>query len=225
MLYSSIVKKQNPPGLRRRQQPSLGRADGPRSPRESITASAASTRSAASATTGRLCACGSSAWRASCPTSISRSTTSGCKGRPWHTMVFVQWDGTATLLDGGALLPARHARDHPAVGQDRRARRLRGLAGGRPRAGHPGRRRPRRGRRRTDPELARGEPHGTVRRRSNEGESHAADHSRNGEQRPDRDPLRGPRQRGSRRDGARLPAERELVGAPGTGAAGARASA
>ena len=23
------------------------------------------------------------------------------KGWPWHTMVFVQWDGTATLLDGG----------------------------------------------------------------------------------------------------------------------------
>lgn len=23
------------------------------------------------------------------------------KGPPWHTMVFVQWDGTATLLDGG----------------------------------------------------------------------------------------------------------------------------
>jgi ketosteroid isomerase-like protein len=23
------------------------------------------------------------------------------KGRPWHTMVFVQWDGTATLLNGG----------------------------------------------------------------------------------------------------------------------------
>ena len=24
------------------------------------------------------------------------------QGWPWHTMVFVQWDGTATLLDGGA---------------------------------------------------------------------------------------------------------------------------
>lgn len=23
------------------------------------------------------------------------------QGWPWHTMVFVQWDGTATLLDGG----------------------------------------------------------------------------------------------------------------------------
>ena len=23
------------------------------------------------------------------------------KGPPWHTMVFVQWDGTATLLNGG----------------------------------------------------------------------------------------------------------------------------
>src|SRR5262245_9735719 len=23
------------------------------------------------------------------------------EGWPWHTMVFVQWDGTATLLDGG----------------------------------------------------------------------------------------------------------------------------
>ena len=29
------------------------------------------------------------------------------KGPPWHTMVFVQWDGTATLLDGGGY--SQHA--------------------------------------------------------------------------------------------------------------------
>ena len=60
------------------------------------------------------------------------------KGPPWRTMVFVQWDGTATLLNGGGVLPARHPRDHPPLGQDRRARRLRGLAGSRPRARRPG---------------------------------------------------------------------------------------
>ena len=53
-----------------------------------------------SATTEKHCAGGSSAWRAYCPISICRSTTSGYKGWPWHTMVFVQWDGTATLLNG-----------------------------------------------------------------------------------------------------------------------------
>ena len=31
------------------------------------------------------------------------------EGWPWHTMVFVQWDGTATLLDGGGYSqPAIH---------------------------------------------------------------------------------------------------------------------
>ena len=29
------------------------------------------------------------------------------EGWPWHTMVFVQWDGTATLLDGGGY--SQHA--------------------------------------------------------------------------------------------------------------------
>ena len=29
------------------------------------------------------------------------------EGRPWHTMVFVQWDGTATLLNGGGY--SQHA--------------------------------------------------------------------------------------------------------------------
>ena len=29
------------------------------------------------------------------------------KGPPWHTMVFVQWDGTATLLNGGGY--SQHA--------------------------------------------------------------------------------------------------------------------
>jgi ketosteroid isomerase-like protein len=29
------------------------------------------------------------------------------QGWPWHTMVFVQWDGTATLLDGGGY--SQHA--------------------------------------------------------------------------------------------------------------------
>ena len=66
-----------------------------------ITASSAPTRSVASATTGTRCGAGSSASRASCPISSSTINNIWVKGWPWHTTVFVQWDGTATLLDGG----------------------------------------------------------------------------------------------------------------------------
>ncbi len=67
----------------------------------SITALAAPTRLVVSATTNKICASGLSASRVSCPISISRSNNIWVKGPPWHTMVFVQWDGTATLLNGG----------------------------------------------------------------------------------------------------------------------------
>ena len=57
-------------------------------------------RSAVSATTEKPCACGSSAWRASCRLHLEINDI-WVKGPPWRTMVFVQWDGTATLLNGG----------------------------------------------------------------------------------------------------------------------------
>ena len=39
------------------------------------------------------------------------------KGWPWHTTVFVQWDGSATLLNGDAWYrQPRSPRVHPAVG-------------------------------------------------------------------------------------------------------------
>ena len=56
-------------------------------------------------------------------------------------------------------------------------------------------------------------------------EIHAPHHCRNRERRPDRDPLRGPRQRPAGRADPRLPAERELVGAPGARAARGAATA
>ncbi len=132
------------------------------------------------------------------------------KGPPWRTMVFVQWDGTATLLNGGGYFQhAMHvitlrwgkiaALDVFEDSQEV-ARALAVQADSRPR----------RGRRRADPELVRCQGDEMPRIESD------------GEQRSDRDPLRGPRQRRSRRDGARVPAGRELVGAPGTGAAGER---
>ena len=76
------------------------------------------------------------------------------KGWPWHTMVFVQWDGTATLLNGEQVLSARRSCDHPAVGQDPRARRLRRFASGRPCACRPSGSWTRRSGRRTHRELA-----------------------------------------------------------------------
>ena len=101
MLYGAIVKKrirQAFDQVNNRRWDELMELDHARA---FITASAASMRSAVSATTERLCACGSSAWRASCPISSSKINDIWVKGPPWHTMVFVQWDGTATLLDGG----------------------------------------------------------------------------------------------------------------------------
>ncbi len=73
----------------------------------SITALAASTRLAVSVTTGTRCACGSSASRAFCPICTSTISDIWVTGWPWHTMVFVKWDGTATLLDGGGY--SQHA--------------------------------------------------------------------------------------------------------------------
>jgi ketosteroid isomerase-like protein len=69
------------------------------------------------------------------------------QGWPWHTMVFVQWDGTATLLDGDDY--AQHALHVITLrwGKIAALDVFEGFAGRRPCTAHPGRRRTRRGRR------------------------------------------------------------------------------
>src|SRR5206468_4274447 len=66
----------------------------------SITAFPAPTRLVVSATTKKPCAAGLSASAAS--TLHLTVNHIWVKGWPWHTTVFAQWDGTATLLNGDA---------------------------------------------------------------------------------------------------------------------------
>ncbi|WP_292564651.1 hypothetical protein [Mesorhizobium sp.] len=65
----------------------------------SITGLVAPTRLVGSATTSKPCAAGSSA-SAVLPTLHLTVNHVWVKGWPWHTTVFAQWDGTATLLNG-----------------------------------------------------------------------------------------------------------------------------
>ena len=81
----------------------------------SITAFPAPTRSVVSVTTKTLSAAGSERLGRVLPNLHITVTDVTVKGWPWNTKVFAQWDGKATLLNGGASFDPISKVAHPNV--------------------------------------------------------------------------------------------------------------